>query len=718
MPAQEAVAVMAASSPVHSPAPRRGGETVVADQSAAMICEYDQNLTMTSLSDETLDLTGMTPQALADLGCEARVHPDDIEALRRGLRQAIDDGCEHFSVVYRLAHGDGSWGWVESIFSIRRDASGAMLGLQSATRDIGSRLLVKEPRDVAHPRGAVDETSTAMGITDLDGVWVRVNPALCELLGYPAEELIGRSAREMTHPDDLRETMRHLADLLADRADAVTTKKRYLRPDGSVAFVSRTATLLRDSAGRPAHFVLQLTDLSKQRAECDAMAARAVADERTGLVNTVLFTERVGLALKAARRRGTRAGVVLVDIDEFGPVNEVLGREGGDQVLREVAGRLTALAGPQDTVTRLAADEFALLCEDVSEMADLEAMGLRVASVFGAPFRVDGRPTNLTASVGLAIDDGGDADHLIRKAGHALTVAKRNGGNRVQTVLGALDLDVGGGGIRVVDLRNALGHGQLELYYQPVIALSDAATIGHEALLRWRHPTRGLLSPDSFLPLLEETVLLHEVGAWVLSRACADAAARRDKLEIAVNVSPNQLAHPDYVDLVANALAVTGLDPRRLVLEITETSILNASTMALNCSAALTGLGITLALDDFGTGKSSLSSLQRMPIGVLKIDRSFTSQIGTSRSTERLITGMIRLAESTELKTTAEGVETPEQAAFLQQQGCLYAQGYLYGRPSPRAERLPEIDDPVGRYRRWTTRPRPAVSTSKERVTK
>ena len=340
------------------------------------------------------------------------------------------------------------------------------------------------------------------------------------------------------------------------------------------------------------------------------------------------------------------------------------------------------------TVARLSADEFGVLCDDISELSDLEAVGSRIAATFIPVFDVHGREVKLTASVGLAIDeDGIDADRLIRRAGRALTTAKRNGGNRVQTVHGAIDLAVDDDEFTVAELRDALHRDQLRMYYQPVVSLRTGEGVGHEALLRWCHPTRGPLSPDSFLPVLEQTVLVHEVGAWVLRTACRETAARPGRPDIAVNVSPSQLEHPGFVDLVTDTLAATGLEPDRLVLEITESSILQASTQSLNCSAALTDLGVVLALDDFGTGNSSLSSLQRMPIGVVKIDRSFTAQIGRDLATERLITGIIRLAESTKLRTVGEGVETPEQAAFLRREGCIFGQGYLYGRPEP----LPDL---------------------------
>ena len=419
------------------------------------------------------------------------------------------------------------------------------------------------------------------------------------------------------------------------------------------------------------------------------MRRRALHDPLTGLPNRTLVVDRLAQALdRDARRHGTTA-VILLDVDHFKVVNDSLGHDAGDQLLLAIAPRLVAAVRPGDTVGRLGGDEFVVLCEDVPDRDTAARVAGRLVDAFAEPFMLEGEVHHLSASVGIARTGEGGATpgELLRNADAAMYRAKERGRDRFELFDEELRE-------RTVDrlrlereLREAVPAGQLALDWQPIVALDDGSVVGLEALVRWHHPQRGIVPPGRFVPIAEDAGLITEIGNWVLRTACREGAAWRSggrALSLHVNLSPRQVADPRLPQVVEEALAGAGLDPAMLVLEITETSLMEAGPAPLEVLTQLTELGVRLVLDDFGTGWSSLSRLRHFPIDGLKVDRSFVAELdGDDRAGGLIVAGVVEMARALALTSVAEGIETPAQADLLRRLGCRYGQGFLFARPMP-----------------------------------
>ncbi|WCB94211.1 hypothetical protein DSM104299_02941 [Baekduia alba] len=422
-----------------------------------------------------------------------------------------------------------------------------------------------------------------------------------------------------------------------------------------------------------------------------ALAHRATHDPLTGLPNRGAFVEHVEQELDRRRKRRVADGhvaVLFVDVDDFKVVNDSLGHGAGDRLLEAVAVRLTGALRPRDVVARFGGDEFTVLVSDVADQDDALRVAERLAAALRPPIELDGAARFVTASVGLAVagergDGGDDADQLLQDADAAMYHAKQRGKARCE----AFDDSLREAALRRLalegGLREALTHGELHLDYQPQVRLPDGEITGVEALIRWRHPQLGAVSPAEFVPMAERLGLIAEIGAWVVRTACAEAMRwERAEVEIAVNVSPRQLSSPDFADTVREALRTSGLAPRRLCLEVTETALLADVDAARAMLARLRALGVQLAVDDFGVGHASLRHLrQLLPVDVLKIDKSFVDGLAEDRDDAAIVSAVVRLAEGLGLDCVAEGVEDAEQAEALAAMGCSNAQGYFFSRP-------------------------------------
>jgi diguanylate cyclase (GGDEF)-like protein len=418
----------------------------------------------------------------------------------------------------------------------------------------------------------------------------------------------------------------------------------------------------------------------------DQLVHQALHDPLTGLANRALFGDRLEHALTRPMRPGATVAVLLIDLDDFKDLNDTLGHDAGDDLLTIIAARLQGHTRPGDTIARLGGDEFGLLLEDTNA-----AQAVRMAEVLlqalAWPVALRGRDLVPTASIGIAIAAGEDAETLLRNADTAMYAAKRQGKGRSTlfepamhtTVLKRVDL--------AADLSRAVQESQLHLCYQPEVHLRSGRIVGLEALLRWHHPTRGAVSPGEFIPIAEDSGLIVPIGRWVLQEACHQAKSWQQQwpttppLAIAVNLSARQLQHPAILDEVRAALAAADLDPHSLVLEITETAVMEQLHAAVAILTRLRKLGVRLALDDFGTGYSSLSYLQRLPVDILKIDRSFIGGVTGSAEQSALARAIVNLGHTLGLQTVAEGIETAEQLATLRELGCQLGQGYHLARP-------------------------------------
>ncbi|WP_245160725.1 EAL domain-containing protein [Blastococcus sp. CT_GayMR16] len=525
-------------------------------------------------------------------------------------------------------------------------------------------------------------------LVDLDGHVLVANPMMCALTGRTAEELAGRHVDLLAHPDDPP-----VGDLGLNVAEGepqldpnllLDGERRLRRSDGTELWAIQSHEIVRHNNGQPQFVVLSLVDVTDRRRAEDDLVRRAFTDPLTGLPNRRALTDRLRHAVALSRRRGLQVGLVHLNIDRFKAVNEALGHEAGDMLLSQVADRLRWSTRVEDTAVRLGADEFLVVAEDVEDLAGLRALADRLLSVLDEPFIVHEREITLSASVGLTLGSDMTPDDLLRQAQSALTRAKADGSRaRIEVHEGALAHDDVDALQLETDLKHALENEELRLFYQPIVHLRDETLLGYEALVRWEHPTRGLLPPAMFLSAAEDNRLTAKLGAWVLHRACTDAAQWPEDLRVHVNISARHLAEDGFSDLVAAALAESGLAPERLELEITESTALFAAEATLHSVAVVTDAGVTLALDDFGTGYSAITALHRLPIHTVKIDRSFVADVVTEPATAALVQGLLQLGRGMGLQVIAEGIEDLDQAAWLLDHGCAMAQGYAFGRPAP-----------------------------------
>jgi diguanylate cyclase (GGDEF)-like protein len=428
-------------------------------------------------------------------------------------------------------------------------------------------------------------------------------------------------------------------------------------------------------------------DITDQRRAEAKITHMALHDALTGLPNRVLLNERLENALSRARR-GELVATHMLDLDHFKHVNDTLGHPAGDKLLRMVTERLVAQVRETDTIARMGGDEFAIMQIGISQPPDATALAHRIIEALSAPFEIDGQQVVIGTSVGIALSptDGVSPEQIIRNADLALYRAKGDGRGSYRFFEQEMDTQMQARHALERDLRRALPACEFELYYQPVVDLATDSISGFEALIRWHHPEKGMIPPDTFIPLAEEIGLIVPLGEWTIRQACAQAARWPADLKVAVNLSATQFRSPGLIGVIANALAASGLAPDRLELEITETTLLHDSETTLAMLYRLRELGVRIAMDDFGTGYSSLSYLQSFPFDKIKIDRSFVKDIVESVGSLNIVRAVAALANGLGIAATAEGVETKEQLDTIRSEGCSEMQGFLFSRPLPAAE--------------------------------
>ncbi|MEJ2435226.1 MAG: EAL domain-containing protein, partial [Pseudolabrys sp.] len=531
----------------------------------------------------------------------------------------------------------------------------------------------------------IDHVPAAIIVKDAVNLrYLLVNKNGEEYLGHSRDALVGRTAQEVFSPDAAEIISANDRKALSTNRLQTYESPPLHRPGDDSQMIFGKKIIVRDQNGQPDYLLSIIEDVTERVRTAKQLTYQAHHDALTGLANRVLLTERIGEALARLKRRGDRFSVILLDLDHFKSVNDSLGHPVGDGLLKAAAQKLQTSLREDDVVARLGGDEFAIL--QVFEGDQREAgiaLANRILDVFGQTFEVGGHKVVTGASIGLAFapDHGGNADQLIKAADLALYRAKSGGRNQFCIFEPSMEAEAHSRHALEIDLRNALRQGEFEVHYQSLFSVATRRPCGAEALVRWRKPLHGMVSPAQFIPLAEETGLIVPLGEWVLRTACADATGWPPEMKVSVNVSPVQFCKGDLVETVASALVDSGLPPERLELEITESVLLHNNDENLAILAALKSLGVSIVLDDFGTGYSSLSYLKLFPFDKIKIDRSFVSELSDRSDCAAIVCAIINLARALKIVTTAEGVETREQLALLRAAGCSIAQGYLLSRP-------------------------------------
>jgi diguanylate cyclase (GGDEF)-like protein/PAS domain S-box-containing protein len=541
-------------------------------------------------------------------------------------------------------------------------------------------------------RSLVQHSSDVIIVTRADGTVRFVSPSATRVFGYDPAAMLRQTVPALLHPDDRERAttfLRHAA-----QAPGVTgpIEWRFRQPDGSWLHAEILATnLLRDATVRGV--VLNTRDVSDRRRLEEQLTHQAFHDPLTGLANRALFRDRVSHALALAQRRGTPVTVLFLDLDDFKTVNDSLGHAEGDRLLIAAAERFLACARSADTVARLGGDEFAILIEGADGR---EGLPERLGSAMEHPFSLSGNQLRVTASIGVATASTDDtADDLLRNADVAMYRAKDMGRNAYQFYAAEMTAAAHERLNLESAMRRGYERGEFVLYYQPILDLASGAVVGAEALMRWRHPERGMINPAQFIPLAEETGLIIPLGEWALRTACAECREWErlglGPLRLAVNISPRQFQRAGLAETVATALRDTGMPAERLELELTEGVLLNNPEGTIANMERLSAMGVQLCIDDFGTGYSSLSYLKRFPIDQLKIDRSFVSGIPGDEDDAAIATAIIAMAHNLKLRVIAEGVETIAQLEYLRTHDCDGMQGDYFSPAVPRLEFIERV---------------------------
>ncbi|MFJ9903236.1 putative bifunctional diguanylate cyclase/phosphodiesterase [Streptomyces sp. NPDC101152] len=549
-------------------------------------------------------------------------------------------------------------------------------------------------------RAVFEGAAIGIGMADLDGNILQVNGALLRMFGLTEQHLRARNVKEWTHPEDAPQTWTLYEELVRGEREHYHLEKAFYRPDGTVLWTNLTVSLLRDADGNPQYQLALMEDTTERRLLNLRLRYEATHDALTGLPNRTFFFERLEKALGAGE--GQRFGLCYLDLDGFKTVNDSLGHAAGDRLLVEVADRLqSCTTAPGEMVARLGGDEFVALTTGSNTQREVDELADRIMNVLIAPISIDGRELTVRGSIGIVEGPAGERSpaEVLRSADITMYRAKSAGGNRYELADPEADARAITRHGLTTALPAALERGEFFIEYQPLVHLGDGSVRGAEALVRWLHPQHGVLGPDRFIPLAEHTGLIVPLGRWVLEQSVRQAREWRERyddagpLRINVNLSPCQLTHPGLVQDTVEILERAGVEPDVLCLEVTESALIGADDDLLKPLRRLAEMGVDIALDDFGTGYSNLANLRRLPVSILKLDRSFTQsmqQFPADPVDLKIVDGIVSLAHSLDLAVTVEGVETGAQAEQLRILGCDTAQGWYYARPGP-PDRLHEL---------------------------
>jgi diguanylate cyclase (GGDEF)-like protein/PAS domain S-box-containing protein len=648
-------------------------------------------------------LLGLEPGDLGDSreSWLQHLHPDDHAHCQQSIVQLLHSACQApYENTYRLRHRDGSYRWIQARGRLLLDAQGRPQRLIGTASDITQRRADEDSRRQA--AAVFDATQEGVLVTDAAQRIVHINPAFSRITGYSEAEILGQQPsllKSGRHDPAFYAALWQTLQSLGAWSGEVWNRRK----NGEIYPQWQCIRAIHDEQGGVSHYVAVFSDISALKRSQHELDYLAHHDPLSDLPNRLLFTERVAHALQRAQREQHGGAVLLIDLDHFKHINESLGHNVGDLLLKAVGERLSAQLTTGMTLARLGGDEFGVLCEDCLHAQLAAEFAQQLLDTLNTPFRLDDHELFIAASIGISLfpADAQSVEQVLRNVDSALFKAKSNG--REGFAFYAQELtEYARQRVELVGaLRHALEGNELRVHYQPLLCLQSQRLIGVEALVRWQHPQRGLVPPGEFIPIAEESGLIGAIDAWVMAHACrqmvAWQAAGSAIQFVAVNVSSRLFSHGKLDGQVAQVLAESGLDPACLELEVTESAVMQDPDAAQGLLERLRDLGIRLSIDDFGTGYSSLARLKRLPVHKLKLDQSFVRGLPHDHDDATITRAVIALGHNLGLKVLAEGIEQPQQMEFLRQLGCDQGQGYYLGRPQP-AEQLPtafELPQPL-----------------------
>ncbi|MDY0250268.1 MAG: EAL domain-containing protein [Pseudomonas sp.] len=618
-----------------------------------------------------------------------RLLPEERERIYRNVMRFIAEGNGHYDSTYRMLHRDNSQRWIRSRGELIKNAKGQPVRFIGIARDITEQRINEERLKQAI---AVFEcTHEGVLITDHTNTIVHINPAFSHITGYSEEDVIGQTPR-------LFKSGRHSTEFYQSMWKTLESSDQWSgeiwnrRKSGEVLPQYQTIRLIRDENGFISHNVAIFSDISILKDSQSELNYLSLYDPLTGLANRPHLYERLKTTLRSAIELKKDSTVFLIDLDHFKNINESLGHSLGDQLLQAVAQRIAKNITNQCILARIGGDEFVIICETVNTPTEAALMAQKIIAASKEPFMLNNNELFISASVGICLFPraGHTVEEIMRNADSALNKAKASGRETFAFYSSELTEQALQRIRMASELRYALENDELQVYYQPIYTMDVQKLVGCEALVRWSHPQRGLISPSEFIPIAEDNGLISAIDEWVLKHACAQMhtwlIADADLKFIAVNISSRSLSNNHLVEQVAHTLLSTDLAAKYLELEVTESAVMENPAAADAVLRQLRETGVRLAIDDFGTGYSSLARLKSLPVHKLKIDQSFISNLPHDKEDKAIVRAILALGASIGLDVQAEGVETVEQLEFLQMQNCALGQGYFFGRPLPTAQ--------------------------------
>ena len=673
--------------------------TTITDNLVGMIyrCRVDVDWTMEYVSEGCQTLTGYRPDELMlnrRLSYENLTLPEDRARVARVIHAALRSG-DAFEVEYRIRRADGQIAWVLERGVGIRNSHGQPAWIEGYIQDISERMAVDEMmREAVRRYESLFENATE-GIfqTTPEGRYLSANPALARIYGHTTPDALISHLHDIEHqlyvqPERRAEFVR----LMQEQGTVRNFESQVYTRDGSIIWISENARVVRHADGSVQFYEGTVVDITERREHEAALEYQAHHDSLTGLPNRALLPDRIEQAIAQAGRSGKQVAVVFVDLDHFKLINDSLGHHVGDRLLLEVASRLKTCVRGNDTVVRQGGDEFVLVLAEQQGEDDILAVVSRLLDAVSQPWTDNGQEYGLSCSIGVSCfpQDGDESGALLRSADAAMYQAKASGRSTYHFYTPELNQAVSERLELENSLRHALEREEFRVYYQPRIDVASSRIVGAEALIRWDCPGKGIVPPDSFISIAEETGLIIPIGQWILREACRQNSAWRraglPPIAVSVNLSPIQFRHTGLVDSVAAALTEAGLDPKSLELEVTESFVMHDAERINVAMQSLKALGVDIAVDDFGTGYSSLSYLKRFPVDRLKVDKSFVRDIDSDPDDAAIVRAIITLGHALNLRVVAEGVETAAHLDYLKLHGCDEVQGYYFSRPVPASQ--------------------------------